>query len=101
MAQKSKSIHLKILAMAAVLIVCHIPVRAWASLGGDITSVQADQIHLQGRRTMKATASYTVHEIQGTSGTVLREYVSSDGKVFGISWQGPWVPDMRQLLGTY
>jgi hypothetical protein len=50
---------------------------------------------------MKAAASYTVHEIQGTAGTVVREYVSSEGKVFGIAWQGPWVPDMRQLLGSY
>jgi hypothetical protein len=96
-----RSIQLKILAMAAVLILCHIPVLAWASLGGDIASVQADQIHLQGRRTMNTSASYIVHEIQGTSGTVVREYVSSEGKVFGIAWQGPWVPDMRQLLGSY
>jgi hypothetical protein len=94
------SIQLKMLVMAA-LIVASAPVGAWASLGGDAASVQADQIHLQGRRTMKTAALYTVHEIQGTSGTVVREYVSPEGKVFGVAWQGPWVPDMRQLLGTY
>jgi hypothetical protein len=94
------SIQLKMLVMAA-LIVATAPVGAWASLGGDAASVQADQIHLQGRRTMKAGESYTVHEIQGSSGTVVREYVSPEGKVFGIAWQGPWMPDMRQLLGTY
>jgi hypothetical protein len=32
---------------------------------------------------------------------VVREYVSTGGKVFGVAWQGPWVPDMRQLLGSY
>jgi hypothetical protein len=95
-----RSIQLKMLVMAA-LIVATAPVGAWASLGGDAASVQADQIHLQGRRTMKAGESYTVHEIQGSSGTVVREYVSPEGKVFGIAWQGPWMPDMRQLLGTY
>ncbi|HZZ15143.1 MAG TPA: DUF2844 domain-containing protein, partial [Candidatus Sulfotelmatobacter sp.] len=94
------SIQLKMLVMAA-LIVATAPVGAWASLGGDAASVQADQIHLQGRRTMKTAALYTVHEIQGTSGTVVREYVSPEGKVFGVAWQGPWVPDMRQLLGSY
>jgi|SRR5258708_33229843 hypothetical protein len=101
MAKRHQScIHLKMLVMAG-FIVASAPVGAWASLGGDAASVQADQIHLQGRRTMKAAGSYTVHEIQGTSGTVVREYVSSEGKVFGIAWQGPWVPDMRQLLGSY
>lgn len=94
------SIQLKMLVIAA-LIIASAPVGAWASLGGDAASVQADQIHLQGRRSMKAVGANTVHEIQGTSGTVVREYVSSEGKVFGIAWQGPWMPDMRQLLGSY
>jgi hypothetical protein len=94
------SIQLKMLVMAA-LIIPSAPVEAWASLGGDTASVQADQIHLQGRRSIKSAGSYTVHEIQGTAGTVVREYVSPEGKVFGVAWQGPWMPDMRQLLGTY
>jgi hypothetical protein len=50
---------------------------------------------------MIAAESYTVHEIQGASGTVVREYVSSSGKVFGLAWHGPWPPDIRQLLGRY
>jgi hypothetical protein len=96
------SIQLKMLVMVAlILIAATAPVGAWASLGGDAASVQADQIHLQGRRTMKAGNSYTVHEIQGSSGTVVREYVSPEGKVFGVAWQGRWMPDMRQLLGSY
>jgi hypothetical protein len=99
--QDWSSIQLKMLVMGAALMIAGAPVRARASLGGDAASVQADQIHLQGRRTIKAAASYSVHEIQGTAGTVVREYVSSEGKVFGIAWQGPWVPDMRQLLGSY
>jgi hypothetical protein len=27
--------------------------------------------------------------------------VSADGRVFGIAWEGPFVPNMRQLLGSY
>jgi hypothetical protein len=88
------------LVMAALMIAAA-PTSARASLGGDAASIQADQIHLQGHRTMKAAGSYTVHEIQGSAGTVVREYISADGKVFGVAWQGPWVPDMRQLLGSY
>ncbi|HXN97846.1 MAG TPA: DUF2844 domain-containing protein [Candidatus Acidoferrales bacterium] len=73
---------------------------AWAALGGDIASVQADQFHMQGTRRVTAAAAYTVHEIQGASGTGVREYVSSEGKVFAVAWQGPYLPDMRQLLGS-
>lgn len=74
---------------------------AWASLGGDAASIEADQIHMQGTRTTSAAQSYTVHEIRAASGTVVREYVSPEGKVFAIGWQGSRVPDLRQLLGSY
>jgi hypothetical protein len=74
---------------------------AWASLGGDTASIEADRMHMQGTRTMTAAQAYTVHEIQGASGTVVREYVSSSGKVFAIAWHGPWPPDLHQLLGSY
>lgn len=74
---------------------------AWGSLGGDAASIQADQLHLQGNRTIKSADSYTVHEMQAASGTVVREYLSPEGKVFAIAWQGRWMPDLRQLLGGY
>lgn len=45
----------------------------------------ADQIHMQGARTMRAAESYTVHEIQATNGTKVREYISRDGKVFAVA----------------
>jgi len=66
-----------------------------------MASIQADQVHMQGTRRMIAAESYTVHEIQAATGTVVREYVSADGKVFAVAWHGPWLPDMRQILGTY
>jgi len=97
--QDGSSIRLKMLVMAAAVVATVAP--AWGSLGGGAASVQADQIHLQGTRTMKAAGSYTVHEIQAANGTVVREYVSAAGKVFAIAWHGPWIPDMRQLLGNY
>jgi len=100
--QDGGSIRLKMLVvMAAALVAVATAAPAWGSLGGDAASVQADQIHLQGTRTLKAAGSYTVHEIQAASGTVVREFVSAEGKVFAIAWHGPWMPDMRQLLGSY
>jgi Protein of unknown function (DUF2844) len=85
---------------AAVLSLC-VAVPAWASLGGDTTTVHADQLHMQGTLHTTTANGYTVQEIQNSSGLVVREYVSPTGKVFGVAWQGPWPPDMRQLLGNY
>lgn len=83
----------------SILLLISLP--AFAGLGEDVSSVQADQAHMQGALRTTRTPSYTVHEIQAATGTVVREYVSSSGKVFGVAWQGPWPPDMRQILANY
>jgi hypothetical protein len=46
-------------------------------------------------------ASFTVRETTLGNGTVVREYVTSTGTVFGIAWQGPQMPDLSALLGGY
>jgi len=75
---------------------------AFAELGGDVSSVQADQASMQASLRTTPAQAYTVHEIQAPTGIVVREYVSpTSGKVFGVAWQGPWPPDMRQILGNY
>jgi hypothetical protein len=74
---------------------------AFASLGGDLNSVMTDQLHFQGSVKSSEMSSYTVHEIHPQTGIVIREYVSPAGKVFAISWRGPSMPDMKQLLGSY
>jgi hypothetical protein len=74
---------------------------AYGALGGDATSVQADQIRMQGSLRTTTGTGYTVQEIQGVGGMTVREYVSSAGKVFGVAWQGPWPADLHQLLGNY
>jgi len=88
-------------AICAALVIPCLALPAHAALGGDAASIQADQIHMQGSRRTIAANSYTVHEIQADTGTVVREYVSADGKVFAVAWHGPWLPDMRQILGGY
>lgn len=75
---------------------------ASAELGGDAISVQADQAYMQASLRTTTGQAYTVHEIQAPNGIIVREYVSpTSGKVFGVAWQGPWPPDMRQILGNY
>ncbi|MBW8837248.1 MAG: DUF2844 domain-containing protein, partial [Burkholderia sp.] len=48
-----------------------------------------------------ATASYTVRETTLGNGTVVREYLTTDGTVFAITWRGPQMPDLNELLGSY
>lgn len=72
---------------------------AYAELGGTIASVENDAAHLKGAVRMAPAKAYTLHEIEAATGHVVREYAADDGKVFGVAWEGPTVPDLRQLLG--
>ena len=77
-----------------------LPSRASASLSGDVASVDADQQQMKAARAVHAYAKYSVHEITTPYGTVVREYVSPAGQVFGVAWRGPFLPNLQQLLGS-
>ncbi|MGA9667523.1 MAG: DUF2844 domain-containing protein [Gallionella sp.] len=78
---------------------------AYASLGGDAASVDADRLHMNvkqpARLKASANGSYTVNESILPSGTRVRQYLSASGVVFAVSWSGPFLPDFRQLLGPH
>jgi hypothetical protein len=74
---------------------------AFATLGGSASSVDADRAKLKGVARVTPLVDYSVHEIQTPAGTVVREYVSAQGQVFAVSWNGPALPDLAQLLGSY
>ncbi|SAK41986.1 hypothetical protein AWB77_00405 [Caballeronia fortuita] len=48
-----------------------------------------------------STSNYTIRSTTLASGTVVNEYLSTEGVVFGIAWHGPRVPDLAGLLGSY
>ena len=50
------------------------------------------------RRRSAAIASTRFEQ---PSGTVIREYAGLDGKVFAVTWHGPFSPNLRQTLGSY
>jgi len=78
------------------------PVTASAALGGTVASVEADRVHVKGSLTrMVRTDRYELHEIRSAIGTTIREYVSPSGTVFAVAWEGPWMPDMTQVLGAH
>jgi hypothetical protein len=91
----------RIAAVAAVLTVTSSP-PVFASLGGNVATVQSDRVQMQGAlRQIVQRDAFTTHEMQSAAGVVVREFVSPDGTVFGIAWQGGTFPDLRQLLGPY
>ena len=84
-----------------VLALLLLPVSATASLGGDEASVRVDQTGLKGSLRISRAEACSIHEIATASGTVVREYLSADGRVFGIWWHGHTLPDLRRLLGAH
>jgi hypothetical protein len=73
----------------------------WAVLGEFQNSVGADQKVMRGVVQSAMREGYSLHQIKGADGAVVREFVSPDGVVFGLSWQGPTMPNLAQLLGSY
>ena len=67
------------------------PPEASAALGGTVTSVDADRVHVQGAlMRIVQTGPVAMHELRSSSGTV-----------FAVAWDGPWIPDLRQVLGDH
>jgi hypothetical protein len=94
-----KFMNSRMLTLLSALAAAALP--GWAVLGGAAESVATDQAKFQANRKVVQTRDYAVQEISRVDGTVIREYVTSDGKVFGVSWSGPVIPDLSQLLGPY
>lgn len=78
-----------------------VPARAFAELGGDVNSVERDRVRMNAVVTVRPMGRYTVHEMTSDSGSTVREFSAPDGKVFAVTWQGPFHPDYQQLLGPY
>jgi hypothetical protein len=98
-------------ACATALIAGFATPHAHAELGGAPMSLSAAD-HAAKVRVMRPAnraadgqtanpAVYIVRESALGSGTVIREYTSGDGIVFGIAWQGPTIPDLASMLGGY
>jgi hypothetical protein len=95
------TLFLKTVWMGIAFLIFALPIPALAALGGDVTSVQHDQAQMKGELKTTEAEAYTTHQITAPGKTVIKEYVSPEGKVFAISWSGPFIPNMQQLLGTY
>ena len=80
---------------------CALPLAAHATLGENVSSVNNDGAHMHAvARTASTQSAYSVHAITLPSGTLVREYVTANGIVFGVAWEGPTLPDLKTVLGT-
>ena len=78
-----------------------LPLPAMAALGDNAASVLTDQARMKGTLRSVDAHTYVMHEITASTGAVVREYVSPEGAVFGVAWEGQFPPDLQQLLGPY
>ncbi|WJF90414.1 DUF2844 domain-containing protein [Paraburkholderia bonniea] len=72
------------------------------SLPSPVMRTASAAVQAAGAASTPATVlPYTVRVTTLSSGTVVREYISASGEVFGLSWRGPLQPDLASLLGSY
>jgi hypothetical protein len=88
-------------AAAVAIMLLGFSVPAMASLGGNVGSIQADTAHMNANMTKSSSDTYETHQLQSPTGTVVNEYLSSSGTVFAVTWHGPFMPDMQQIMGSY
>ena len=73
---------------------------ARAALGGGASSVAADALRLGGPVNLTPMQTCDIQEIDGADGMRVREFLDRAGTVFAVTWSGPVMPDLRQLLGS-
>lgn len=85
--------------LAGMLLAC--AGSALAGLGGppaDLGSAISDQ---KEATVPTGQASYRLLTKTLQSGTIIQEYVTGNGTVFAVRWSGPYLPDLREILGRH
>jgi hypothetical protein len=97
------------LAMAMVVVPAHAVLGgapmtppSGATVGAAVThAVASAATSAAATASVPAATPYTVRTTTLATGTAVNEYIGTDGTVFGIAWQGPRLPDLPTLLGSY
>jgi uncharacterized protein DUF2844 len=85
----------------ACLLVQGFPHSARAALGGSADSVESDRVSMKGLIRPLPAGVLQRQQLQLPSGTLLTEYLNAAGKVYAVTWHGPALPNLRQVLGNY
>jgi hypothetical protein len=114
-----KILNAKTIAVVTIGLVTAVALEARAGLGGNEASVEGDRAQIGAPAVQKsvvaartavpgssvstlaaAAPSYSVHQMT-VHGNTIKEYVSSDGVVFAVTWRGMTVPDLSVLMASY
>jgi Protein of unknown function (DUF2844) len=85
----------------ACLLIQGLPQPARAALGGNAASVEADRVSMKGLTRPAPAGTLQKQELQLPSGTIVTEYLGAGGAVYAVTWHGPSLPNLRQVLGNY
>jgi hypothetical protein len=85
----------------AFLLLQGLPHPAWAALGGNTDSVETDRVRMNGLTRPVPGGPLRKQELQLPSGTVVTEFLTATGVVYAVTWKGPALPDLHQVLGDY
>jgi hypothetical protein len=81
------------------LLIQGLPQPARAALGGSTDTVEADRVSMKGLNLAAGTEQQRI--LQLPSGTVVTEFLGANGAVYAVTWRGPSLPNLRQILGSY
>ncbi len=73
---------------------------AWAGLGENEGTITGDRMRMRAFHSVARTAQFTVHELKGTDGSRVTQYVAGNGRIFALSWHTLYKPDLSSLLGS-
>jgi hypothetical protein len=74
---------------------------SWAGLGNKPANLGPRVLAAQTHSASTGAAAYTDSEKKLESGTVVHQYSDANGTVFAVSWSGPYLPDLKELLGIH
>jgi hypothetical protein len=83
------------------LVACVAARPGFAALGEPASTVDNDRVKIGATLQRTVAPLYTVDSMTTAQGVYVREYVSRSGVVFAVCWDGPFLPDLRQLLGVH
>jgi hypothetical protein len=74
---------------------------SWAGLGSTPANLGPRMLAAQNHSGSTGLATFTDVEKKLESGTVVHEYLDTQGIVFAVSWSGPFLPDLKEILGSH
>ncbi|UYL08407.1 DUF2844 domain-containing protein [Bdellovibrio sp. SKB1291214] len=74
-----------------------------AALGDQLVTSSSANSTSNSRQATSVTASGSTYSVSESTidGVAIRQFVNSQGRVFGISWKGVDLPPLDTLLGIY